>query len=60
MQAAQQLAAQEAGGGGEASVVFAAQCYHHDGGADAMFMLQAHVTVRAAPGAVTRRSHVPV
>eukprot|EP01052_Picozoa_sp_SAG31_P000583 SAG31_NODE_17_length_35773_cov_25.999271_8_plen_501_part_00 len=29
--------------GDEASVTFAAQCYHHDGGADAMFMLQAHV-----------------
>jgi hypothetical protein len=30
-------------GRGPASVTFAAQCYHHDGGADAKFMLQAHV-----------------
>ena len=30
--------------GAAATVVFAAQCYHHDGGADAMFMLQAQVS----------------
>lgn len=30
--------------GDGASITFAAQCYHHDGGDDAMFMLQAHVT----------------
>jgi len=34
--------------GYSASVVFAAQCYHHDSGADAMFMLQAHVAYTSA------------
>lgn len=33
---------------GDATVVFAAQCYHHDSGADAMFMLQAQVTYTSA------------
>ena len=40
-------AAQQAGTAG--AVVFAAQCYHHDGGADAMFMLQAQVAYSDQP-----------
>jgi hypothetical protein len=49
-----------ADGSAAGDVVFAAQCYHHDSGDDAMFMLQAQVTYKSAQGGPTQQVHTIV